>query len=494
VSFYSDNQPLIATLIKTMSELAAPLEFSIKRVWRGIAAPPDAKLVLENQLISTAKQFIDLRRGTAEEKQKYFAEVCHYFRLSYTNDAFPLPDTQPFSTKIMQKLDRTPAIVSYLMEYDARHGTNQAARARTLLFQFANLVIKSDGTVTPAEEAALQKFKETLYPLNPADAPEPEADKLRRKAAAVEQKTEPLEEEKEEQPPRTIEDLLAELNELVGLERVKNDVKQLVNFLKVQQMREERGMATLPVSRHLVFSGNPGTGKTTIARLMAQFYRTLNILSKGHLTETDRAGLVAGYVGQTALKVKEVVGHALGGVLFIDEAYALNPGGGGNDFGQEAIETLLKMMEDHRHDFIVVVAGYTEKMDDFLSSNPGLRSRFSKFIHFDDYTDKQLVEIFKSFCKKSDFKLTTAAEEELAVIFAVLYQGRDEAFGNARLARNLFETAISKQANRIVSLPSVNEELLSTLEKEDIPIAEDLRTLGIIGPAAGNNHLNVNKA
>jgi SpoVK/Ycf46/Vps4 family AAA+-type ATPase len=375
------------------------------------------------------------------------------------------------------------------MEYDSRHGTNQAARARSLLFQFANLVIKSDGTVTPIEAAALQKFKETLYPLNAVDSSEPDVDKPRGEAAVVEKKMESIEEEK---PPRSLEDLFAELNELVGLERVKNDVKQLVNFLKVQQMRLERGMATLPVSRHLVFSGNPGTGKTTIARLMAQFYRTLTILSKGQLTETDRAGLVAGYVGQTALKVREVVGRALGGVLFIDEAYALNPGGGGNDFGQEAIETLLKMMEDHRHDFIVVVAGYTEKMDDFLSSNPGLRSRFSKFIHFDDYTARQLVEIFKSFCKKSDFKLTPAAEEELSVIFAVLYQGRDEAFGNARLARNLFETAISKQANRIVSLPNINEEVLSTLEKEDVPNAEDLRACGIIGPASTGDHPNVN--
>jgi AAA+ superfamily predicted ATPase len=480
VSFYSDNQALIATLTKTMTELAAPLDFSIRRVWRGSAAPPDAKLVLENQLISTAKQFIDLRQGTAEEKQRYFADVCRYFQLSYAADAFPLPDAQPFSAKIMQKLDRTPVIVSYIAEYDSRHGTNQAAKARHLLFQFANLVIKSDGTVTPVEEAALQKFKETLYPQNSADSPEQEVEKPRDQIAA-EPKTGPVEEEK---PPRSLEDLFAELNELVGLERVKADVRQLVNFLKVQQMREERGMATLPVSRHLVFSGNPGTGKTTIARLMAQFYRTLTILSKGHLTETDRAGLVAGYVGQTALKVKEVVNRALGGVLFIDEAYALNPGGSGNDFGQEAVETLLKMMEDHRHDFIVVVAGYTEKMDDFLASNPGLRSRFSKFLHFEDYTDKQLVEIFKSFCKKSDFKLTPAAEEELGVVFAVLYQGRDEAFGNARLARNLFETAISKQANRIVSLPSVNEEVLSTLEKEDMPNAEDLCTLGILGPAA----------
>jgi SpoVK/Ycf46/Vps4 family AAA+-type ATPase len=488
VSFFAENQHLISALTRTTKELSAPLDFSIKRVWRGVSGPPDADTVLENQLISTAKQFINLRQCSDAEKQRYFNEVCRHFRLKGGTDVFPLPDAQQFSSSIMQRLDRTPVIVSYLTEYDSRHGTNQAAKARSLLFQFANLVIKSDGTVTPTEEAALQKFKETLYPFNSASL-EPEADKPRSsssgssnsEAAAVEQKIEPVEEEK---PPRSLEELFEELNELVGLERVKSDVRQLVNFLKVQQMREERGMATLPVSRHLVFSGNPGTGKTTIARLMAQFYRTLTILSKGHLTETDRAGLVAGYVGQTALKVKEVVGRALGGVLFIDEAYALNPGGSGNDFGQEAVETLLKMMEDHRHDFIVVVAGYTEKMDDFLSSNPGLRSRFSKFIHFDDYTDKQLVEIFKSFCKKSEFKLSETAEEELAKIFHILYQGRDEAFGNARLARNIFETSISKQANRIVSLPNINEEVLSTLEKEDIPNTEDLRALGVIGPAA----------
>lgn len=485
--FSTDNRSLIAALTKTRSELIAPLDVSIKTVWRGKAAPPGAASVLDNQLVASAKHFIDIRECGPEEKQRYFEEICRAFRLACADDAFPLPESQPFSTKIMRRLDRTPAVVSYLVEYDARHGANQANKARHLLFQFANLVIKSDGTVTPVEEAALLKFKETLYPASAAvkssdeeDDEEPRAETKQAERTLPEQKTAPVE---EEEPPRSLEELFAELNELVGLEDVKSDVRQLVNFLKVQQMREEHSMAQLPVSRHLVFSGNPGTGKTTIARLLAQFYRTLEILSKGHLTETDRAGMVAGFVGQTALKVREVVGKALGGVLFIDEAYALTPLDAGNDFGREAVETLLKMMEDQRHDLIVVVAGYTMKMEEFLSSNPGLRSRFSKFIHFVDYDDKQLVAIFKSFGKKSEFRLTPDAEAALASIFAVLYQGRDETFGNARLARNLFETTISKQANRIVSLPNINKDVLSTLEKEDIPNLEDLRAGGIIGPA-----------
>lgn len=475
-----DNKHLIAALRKSFSDLYLPLELSIRSVWRGASPPPEARMVFDNQLVSIAKRFVDVRKCSIEEKQEYFETICRWFDLKHEEHAFPLSSQQSFDPRIQQRLDSAPVILSYLEEYDRRFGLNYADRARHALFQFANLVIKSDGTVTKDEAAALLKFKQTLYPHDTEALDAEEASKN----SVTETRDEKEEAEKDEaaiedEPLRPLEELLKELDALVGLERVKADVRQLVNFLKVQGMREEQGMSPLPVSRHLVFYGNPGTGKTTIARLLAQVYRSLKILSRGHLVETDRAGLVAGFVGQTALKVKEVVNNALGGVLFIDEAYALNPEGRGNDFGQEAVETLLKLMEDHRHDLIVIVAGYTEKMDDFIASNPGLRSRFNKFFHFEDYKPEQLVEIFKGFAAKAAFKLAPDAEEKLLEMFKLLTRARDESFGNARTARNLFEMTISKQANRIVTLPNVTQEILSTIEGADIPTEEDLSSSGI---------------
>jgi SpoVK/Ycf46/Vps4 family AAA+-type ATPase len=476
VALYPDNTALIISLTKAFGELYAPLNTSIQTIWRGKGAPPDGRMVFDNQLVLIAQRFVDLRDCDDEEKQRYYEEICRCFKLNCARATFPLRSQQSFGPRIEQRIDRAPVSISYLEAYDSRHGTNYADRARSALFQFANLVIKSDGKITKTEEDALLNFKQTLYP---SSAAEPE-----KKEAVAQAQAEQAKRVEEEAPPRTLEDLFEELNRLVGLERVKLEVKQLVNLLKVQQMREEKGMAQLAISRHLVFYGNPGTGKTTIARLLAQFYRTLKVLSRGQLVETDRSGLVAGYVGQTAIKVKEVVNSALGGVLFIDEAYALSPQGGGQDFGHEAIETLLKMMEDHRQELSVVVAGYTAKMNEFISSNPGLRSRFNRYFYFEDYTAEQLVEIFKTFSKKSDFKLTPEAEQELTAIFRLLLDFRDESFGNARTARNLFETAISRQANRIVSLPAINEEVLSTIEAADIPTVDDLRVSGVMGVAA----------
>jgi hypothetical protein len=469
-----ESKRLAAGVRRTLEALVAPLGESIRMVWRGGSAP-EAQSVLDNHLKLTAQRFIDLREASEATKQSYYEQVCHLFNLVPAPDTFPLRDSTDLPPHLLKRLDRTPVSVSYLETYDSRHGTNFADRARGALFHFANLVIKSDGRVTPVEAAALAEFKQTLYPgapLEPSDAPA--------KGRADKAEAEPEAPEEELPPPRPLEELLAELDALVGLDRVKADVRQLINFLKVQKLREEQGLKSLPASRHLVFYGNPGTGKTTVARLVAQIYRTLGVLRRGHLVEADRAGLVAGYVGQTAMKVRDVTTKALGGVLFIDEAYTLATGGE-NDFGREAVETLLKMMEDHRDDLVVIVAGYTGLMQAFLDSNPGLRSRFNKHIHFDDYGVEQLVKIFKTFCQKADFKLTEGAEGELTSVFGVLCASRDETFGNARAARNLFEATLSKQANRLVALPKVDRDILSTVEAADIPGHDELRSTGILG-------------
>ncbi|WP_233882071.1 AAA family ATPase, partial [Tenacibaculum piscium] len=306
------------------------------------------------------------------------------------------------------------------------HFSNSAA----FLYRIASLIVKADGTVSEEEQEILKKINDKLQ--HPKE-----------KLQGVK--------EVEIDENETLEEVLEELNQLVGLDNIKGAIAELSNFLKVQKLRESEGLKSVNNSLHSVFMGPPGTGKTTVARLISKIYKHLGYLEKGHLIETDRSGMVAGYVGQTALKVEEIVTASLNGVLFIDEAYALAKDAK-KDFGNEAIEVLLKKMEDHRKELVVIVAGYPDEMKSFINSNPGLQSRFNRYFTFDHYKPTELVAIFELFCKKNDFVLAADAKEKLLFIFEKLYEKKDKNFGNARVARNLFEKIIEYQANRIIAI------------------------------------------
>ena len=275
--------------------------------------------------------------------------------------------------------------------------------------------------------------------------------------------------EEEVPPPESMEDLKAELNSYIGLDAVKEEVRNLINQATVFQMRKEHELPVADMSLHMVFSGNPGTGKTMIARFMSRVYHSLGILSKGHLVEVERSGLVAGYVGQTAIKTMRVCEKAKGGVLFIDEAYSLTSKSE-NDFGFEAVDTVLKFMEDNRDDLVVIVAGYTELMEQFIDSNPGLQSRFNKYVYFQDYDAEEMLGIFKLQCKKNWYNLDEDAEQAVKDYLTMASEDPSE-FGNARGVRNVFEKILTAQANRLAEMDDVTREQLMQITKNDVLIA-----------------------
>ena len=288
----------------------------------------------------------------------------------------------------------------------------------------------------------------------------------------VRQQAETQQAQADEKKPET--DPMKDLNELIGLTGIKHDVRELYDFTKIQKLRKDAGMKTVPVSMHLVFTGNPGTGKTTVARILARLYKQIGVLSTGQLVECDRSGLVAGYVGQTAVKTQKKIEEAMGGVLFIDEAYSLaRSADQGTDFGQEAIDTILKAMEDHRDEFVVIVAGYTKPMETFIHSNPGLQSRFNKFIEFPDYTVDELLAIFDLNCRKYEYVPDPEAREQVKTLLMLRKAQMPENFANAREVRNLFETIITNQARRIAVLEHPTKEEMQKITLEDLRDEED---------------------
>ncbi|HON77600.1 MAG TPA: AAA family ATPase [Spirochaetota bacterium] len=342
-----------------------------------------------------------------------------------------------------------------IRNYDRENGTGYSDRLASALYLYSQCLMKADGTVKREEEERLREIHSLIYTRGEG---EPEA-------------VSDIPVEKEE----TLEEVMEQINALVGMEKIKEQIATLINLIKVEKERKARNLPATPVSLHSVFYGPPGTGKTTIARLLGRVYKCIGILKKGQLIETDRAGLVAGYVGQTATRVDEVVQKALDGVLFIDEAYALSPeDSGGRDFGQEAIDTILKRMEDYRDRLIVIVAGYPDEMERFINSNPGLKSRFNRYFFFDHYSPEELIRIFDIFSGNAAFTVDEEARAVLLDLITQLHEKRNRQFGNGRLVRNIFERIVERQANRIAGITPLTDEILCTIKKEDVPEREDI--------------------
>lgn len=366
----------------------------------------------------------------------------------------------------------------------------------TLVLRIANLVAKADGAVTPGETAVLESIRNelecTFRPL-PLDKPR-EADKPALESSTYQQlrgleppRLVPIDDPRGSRSPgayaaapappaKTPEQVLAEamgeLDALIGLSNIKDEVRTLSNFLRMQRERQAAGLPLTPISLHLVFRGNPGTGKTTVARIVGRIYAAMGALKKGHLIETDRSGLVAEYAGQTGPKTNKKIDEALDGILFIDEAYSLVADANEDPYGQEAVQGLVKRMEDERQRLAIILAGYSDPMDNLLATNPGLSSRFATQMTFPDYTPGQLGRIFQVFCDKNHYQVPGATQAKLLIGLTHLHGERDEHFGNARLVRNIFERAIRRLANRIAAIVPLTHELLTVLQPADIEMTD----------------------
>ena len=415
--------------------------------------------------------FIPLRQRLVSDR-RLVDDLFRYESLPLHHRKAVLSHWHAFNNEIQKvgraRLNGHLKSLNYLRLQDENDNSSHFHRMAATFYSFAQVAIKADGTVNEAETERLQKIRAMVYGETEVSSAREREKKASRQAAKQAK-------EREAEPEETLEHVMVKIDTLIGMKKIKEQIRTFVNLMTVQQEREKRGLPTTPTSLHAVFYGPPGTGKTTIARLLGKVYRCLGLLESGHLVETDRAGIVAGYVGQTAIKIDEVVGDAMDGVLFIDEAYTLALGKGDKDFGQEAIDTLLKRMEDNRERLAVIVAGYPDEMKQFINSNPGLKSRFNRFFYFDHYEPKELLRIFDIFMKNASFTITGPARREILNILTEFHQERDKSFGNGRFVRNLFERMVERQANRIARISPLTDTILCSLRKADIPPGEDFR-------------------
>jgi hypothetical protein len=466
-----------------------PIVESVRRTPKAEAAAVRREVAVEAFALSCA--FIDADRRAADEELwsliVAFAPVLDQTMLRQTPEELRAAGTTEGKRHF---LEHPTPLFAELLAADRRDNTNWATtyyeHAVALGFMTASL----DSYTDRLELVAIEQFRTMLLTAIrtrrlPGEATSgegtddgadgrssnaaPESNGSGRPAGPGATATEPAASATEEPPlppPRPLEELLDELDELVGMKQVKEEVKLVTNLLRVQKLRAERGLKTMDQSHHLIFTGNPGTGKTTVARLLCQIYRTLGVVAKGQLIETDRAGLVAGFVGQTATKVVEAFDRADQGVLLIDEAYALVRGSE-NDFGQEAIDTIVKLVEDRRDRIVVIAAGYPAEMEDFVSANPGLKSRFPKTIDFPDYSTDELIEIFEHLCDEANYLCDADAKTKVRLWLES--QPRVKGFGNGRLVRNLFENIVARQASRVVDIKDPTDIQLVLLLPADIP-------------------------
>ncbi|MFW5689579.1 MAG: AAA family ATPase [Spirochaetota bacterium] len=432
-----------------------------------LIAVRDEPEVPEETRLFIAMVFMPLRQRIVSDR-RLVEDLFRYDSLPLHHRKAILAQWHTFNNEIQKsarnRINGSLKSLNYLKHYDETENTKHFDRVAATYNSFAQVAVKADGEVNPTREAKLKHIRTLIYGDTEAEAAE---------GAAKKEKKVAKKKEREKEPEESLEEIMEQIDSLIGMDKIKEQIKTFINLIKVQQEREKRGLPVTPTSLHAVFYGPPGTGKTTIARLLGKVYRALGLLDEGHLVETDRAGLVAGYVGQTAIKIEEVTQEAMDGVLFIDEAYTLAMNKGDKDFGQEAIDTLLKRMEDHRDRLAVIVAGYPDEMKEFINSNPGLRSRFNRFFYFDHYEPRQLLQIFDLFMKNASFTLTGPARKEILRLLTTFYKKRDKSFGNGRFVRNLFERMVERQANRIASITPLTDNVLCSLAKADVPPAVD---------------------